>query len=206
MRRRPTTPARRVVAGSATAFSLALLAIPLAGCTGDDEGPGDATTSPTQAMPSDDGAVFEVATVTRVGKVTGRLTREARAAVVDSVTPVVERYVAAAYGGSYPRSSFGDALDDFTPFAQQQAQRDIGLLTNRPLGSEVDDVVPLKSRVDLDILGAEGHAAGVTARYTLRFRTEGDVSRQVRVDGRLLLTRGDSGWKVFAYHVSKGVS
>ena len=126
--------------------------------------------------------------------------------VVKQVTPVVQGYVAAAYGGSYPRSSFGDALADFTPVAQQQAQRDIGLLTNRPLGEDVDDVVPLKSHVDLDVLGVKGHPAGVTARFTLRFRTEGDVSRQVRADGRLLLTRTDSGWKVFAYHVSKGVS
>jgi hypothetical protein len=156
-------------------------------------------------MPSDDGAVFEVATVTRVGKVTGRLTRKARAKVVRRVTPVVEQYVAAAYGGSYPRSSFGDAFADFTPVARTQAQHDLDLLTNRPVGSKVDDVVPLTSHVDLDILGVGGHAVGVTARFTLRFRTEGDVRQQVRVDGRLLLTREDSGWKVFAYHVSKGV-
>jgi hypothetical protein len=156
-------------------------------------------------MPSEDGADFDAATVTRVGKVTGRLSKDARASVVKRVTPVVQGYVAAAYGGSYPRSSFDDALADFTRVAQQQAQRDLGLLTNRALGASVDDVVPLKSRIDLDILGVKGHAAGVTARFTLRFRTEGDRRRHVRVDGRLLLTHTDAGWKVFAYHVSKGV-
>lgn len=209
MRRHPGARARRLATVSSAALTLVVLAFSVAGCTGDDGEPDAAATSPSQAMPSDDGAVFEVATVTRVGKVTGKLSREARASVVDRVTPVVERYVAAAYGGSYPRSSFGDALADFTPVAQQQARRDLDLLTNRPIGAEVDDVVPLTSRVDLDILGVQGHAAGVTARFTLRFRTEGDGpagGQHVRVDGRLLLTRGDSGWKVFAYHVSKGVS
>jgi hypothetical protein len=157
-------------------------------------------------MPSEDGAVFEAATVVRVGKVTGRVARDARARLVTQVTPIVQGYVAKAYGGTYPRSAFGDALADFTPVARRQAQGDLALLTNQPLGERVDDVVPLTSRIALDVLGVQGHAVGVTARFTLRFRAEGDVTSTVRSDGRLLLTRTDAGWQVFAYHVSKGVS
>ena len=50
-----------------------------------------------------------------------------------------------------------------------------------------------------------GKAAGVTARFVLRFRTTGDVTKQVTVSGRLFLTRSAGGaWQIFGYDVAKG--
>ena len=197
---RPRAPFRRL----AGAVLAALLAVSATACTGDDEEPADAGGSPSQALPSEEPVEFEVATTTDVGKVTGKLTREARQRVVRQVGPVVERYVDAAYGGSYPRGDFGD-FPGFTRVARERAQQDAVLLTNQALGERITGVVPKRSRVVLDVLGVKGHAAAVTARVSLVFVTEGDARKRVTVRGRLLLTPGERGWQVFGYHLAKEV-
>ena len=56
----------------------------------------------------------------------------------------------------------------------------------------------------VDLLAANKHAVAATAHVELGFRTAGDVRKRVRVQGRLLLTKQDGRWKIFAYDVSKG--
>ena len=55
------------------------------------------------------------------------------------------------------------------------------------------------------MLAPRGKAAGVTARFVLRFRTTGDVTKTVTVSGRLFLTQSAGGaWQIFGYDVAKG--
>jgi hypothetical protein len=56
----------------------------------------------------------------------------------------------------------------------------------------------------IDVLPAGGRAAGATARFRLEYTTTGDVRKSVAVRGRLFLTPGPDGWKVFGYDVAKG--
>ena len=44
------------------------------------------------------------------------------------------------------------------------------------------------------VLAVRGHAEGATARFVLKFTTEGDVQRKVEVRGRLFLTPSPEGW------------
>jgi hypothetical protein len=54
------------------------------------------------------------------------------------------------------------------------------------------------------VLAVHGRAVGATARFVLRFRTEGKVARKIEVRGRLFLTPGPDGWRIFGYDVTKG--
>ena len=78
-------------------------------------------------------------------------------------------------------------------------------MTNKLIGSKIDDVTPTRSRIWIDVLSPRKRAVAVTARFRLGFRTEGDLARNVTVRGRLLLTRqpGRLGWKIFGYHVAR---
>ena len=62
-------------------------------------------------------------------------------------------------------------------------------MTTGKLGAHIDGVTTLKRTVTLDVLAPKGKAAGVTARFVLRFRTSGDVTKKVTVSGRLFLTQ-----------------
>ena len=53
------------------------------------------------------------------------------------------------------------------------------------------------------MLSARSRPAGVTAHVVLRFATTGDTTEDVRVAGRLYLTKGEQGWQVFGYDVTK---
>lgn len=196
-----THPFRSALLGAVLALSLTL---GTAGCSGDDEpGPGDGSSVPAQE--TDPGEEFEIDTVTTVGRVAGRLPRRDLRRLEDRVTGLVQRWFNAAFvGGDYPRSDFRDAFPGFTPGARAQAQREQRLLTNRGLGSRIDDVTPTASRIRLDVLAVHRRAVGATARFLLKFRTEGEATRRVRVQGRLLLTRVGPRWRVFGYDVAKG--
>jgi hypothetical protein len=83
--------------------------------------------------------------------------------------------------------------------------RDQVLMTNKWIGPRIDDVTPTVSRLRLDVLAVRKRPVGVTTRFLLKFRTEGGLTRRVQVQGRLMLTRQKSGWRIFAYDVAKGV-
>ena len=160
------------------------------------------TTPPAQ--PTEQAETFEIETRTEMGRVVGRLPRSDQRRLRESVGAVVQRWFNAAYvGGDYPRSDFHDAFPGFTPGARDEAKRDKALMTNITHGSRIDDVTPTRSQIRLDVLSVRKRPVGVTARFLLGFRTEGKYERRVAVRGRLMLTRQESGWKIFAYDVAK---
>lgn len=196
-----THPFRSALLGVLLALSLALGTV---ACSGDDEpDPGAESSAPGQE--TDFGREFEIETVTTVGRVVGRLPRRDLKRLEEKVTGLVQRWFNAAFvGGDYPRSNFRTAFPGFTAGARAEARRDQKLLTNRGLGSRIDGVTPTASRIRLDVLAVHRRAVGATARFLLKFRTEGDVKRKVRVQGRLMLTRDRAGWRIFGYDVAKG--
>lgn len=185
----------------ASAAVLVLLALVTTGCSGDDSEPD----APPAAQSTADGASFEIQTVAKVGQVSGKLPRADRKRLVNGVTAVVQRWFNAAYvAGEYPRSDFNDAFPGFTSGAKARAHGDQNLLSNKNIGSKVEDVTPTKSRLWIDVLAPNRHAVGVTTRFELAFTTAGDYARKVKVHGRLLMTRQPGkGWRIFAYDVSK---
>jgi hypothetical protein len=117
----------------------------------------------------------------------------------------VDRWFDAAYvGGRYPREDFRDAFPGFTPGASASAHADRALMSNQPLGPRIDGVTATQRLVWVDVLPAGGRAAAATARFRLGFTTTGKTERSVVVRGRLFLTPGPHGWKVFGYDVAKG--
>jgi hypothetical protein len=178
------------------------LALATSACSGDSSDSGD---PPEPAQSTATGGSFEIRTRTTLAEVTGKLPRRERKRLAANVTKVAQRWFNAAYvGGDYPRSDFQDAFPGFTPGARAEARRDRMLLTNKSIGSRVDDVTPTRSRLWLDVLAVRKRAVGVTTRFALGFRTDGKVSRDFTVTGRLLMTRTKGGWRIFGYDVARG--
>lgn len=182
-----------------------LLGLGATACTGGDDASPDPGESTPPAQSTQDATSFEIETRTTIGKQVGRLHPGDPKALVETMTSIVQRWFNAAYvGGEYPRSDFRDAFPGFTPGARDRARRDIDLMSNKGIGQRIDDVTPTQSRVWLDVLGVRKKAVAVTARFRLKFETEGDYERKVRVHGRLLLTRQDGRWRIFGYDVARG--
>lgn len=189
---------RRSYAASVVALVLALTA---GACSGGDDEPVDQP----ESKPAGPGAVSKVETVVTIGRITGSLPREARDRLADHVGAVVDGWTEAAYlGGDYPRRDFASSWPGFTAGARQQAHRDRALMSNEDIGERIDTVEARRSRVRIDVLAVRKRAVGVTARVLLGFRTTGKVERDIRVQGRLYLTRTDRGWRVFGYDMTKG--
>ena len=184
--------------------ALALLVAAVAtGCNGDSAAPAD---DPSQSLAGPTGAAtLDVEPVTRLGRVTGALSRADRRRVEERVSRVAVRWLTAAYvGGSYPRRSFDDAFPGFTPGAREAARRDLGVLTNAAIGRRVDDVSPSRVEVEVDLLAVESRPVAATAHVLTTFKTTGRVEGRARVAGRLMLTLRNGQWNVFAYHVNRG--
>jgi hypothetical protein len=187
------------------AASLAtLLALSATACSGDDE-PAEPDSGPSLSEPSA-APTLEVEPVVRAGEVVGRMKRADRARVVDAVSGVAVRYLDAAFlGGDYPREGgFQPALESFTPGTARAARGDLGLLTNAGIAPRVEEVTPARLGVTVDVLAVGERASAATAHVTLVFNTTGAVARRVQVQGRLMMTKDDGRWQVFAYHLSKG--
>jgi hypothetical protein len=118
---------------------------------------------------------------------------------------VTDGWLRAAYlSGPWPRRDFSRAWPGFTPAAQRLARADRALTSNADLGRRVTAVVPRSRRIEVDVLVARGWAQAATARLRLAFRTDGKARRAYVVRGRLFLTHGDAGWRVFGYDLAKG--
>ena len=179
--------------------ALVVVALAAGGCNGGDDG-----TRVAAPAASASAAPAEVSTVASVGELAGRLPQARRERLVEQVRQVVDGWIDAAYlAGDYPRTDFADSWPGFTPGARAKARRDGDLMSNRDLGAAIDGVEPQRRRVVLDVLSVEGRPVGVTARVVLRFATTGDTVKDVRVSGRLHLTKGAQGWQVFGYDVAK---
>lgn len=190
---------------TATAAAL-LLALVVTGCSADEDPPDSSPTPRTTAAPTSAAPTPSLRVDRALGQVAGRLPPKVGRRVTGDVAEVVSTWVDAAFvGGSYPRRDFGKAFPRFTQSATRQARRDVKLMSNRDIGTDVDTVTGRKLTVHVDVLAARGQPAGVTARFALRFNTTGDKEKKVAVRGRLFLTRGaKGGWRVFGYDVTKG--
>ena len=206
---RRTPPARahrrsHALAEAGVGLVLAL-ALTLAACSGDrsepsaDPGDGDPAVSEATEAPA------AVETTSTLGKVTGKLPKDKRAKVRQQVAHAVDAWFDAAYvAGDYPRNDFADAWPGFTTRAKSDAQGDKALMSNQDIGSQIAGVEATARKVTVDVLAVKGKASGATARFVLKFRTDGDVQRKVEVRGRLFLTPGAEGWRIFGYDVTKG--
>ena len=186
----------------AAASILLCLSLGATACSDDEGSPQSESSQPP--LPSGEPETFQIETRTTIGQVVGRLPRKDRQRLANSVTPVVQRWFNAAYvGGDYPRKDFTDAFPGFTAGARSQAFQDRKLMTNRAISDRIEGVTPKTSRIWLDILAVRERPAAVTARFLLAFKTKGDLERRVKVHGRLMLSRVNSGWRIFGYHVAK---
>ncbi|GAA4733474.1 hypothetical protein GCM10023350_16290 [Nocardioides endophyticus] len=180
--------------------ALVVVGLAAGGCSdGSDGGPRKAdATSSASAAPA------EVVTAASVGQLAGKLPQARRAQLVGEVQQVVDGWIDAAYlSGDYPRTDFAGSWPGFTAPAQAKAERDGDLMSNRDIGASIDGVEPQKRQLKLDVLSVRKRPVGVTARVVLRFATTGDTVKDVRVAGRLYLTKGKQGWQVFGYDVTK---
>jgi hypothetical protein len=197
-----STPRRRV---AALATSLLVLAPASTSCSGDDTSGEPAAESSSSSPSSAAPAPREVKTQVSLERVPGRLPPEVRKRVQRQIGDVVDRWFDKAYvRGRYPRNDFHDAFPGFTVRARAQAHHDKALMTNQPLARRITGVTATQRLVWIDVLPAGGRAAGATARFRLEFTTTGQAKKSVAVRGRLFLTPGPDGWKVFGYDVAKG--
>jgi hypothetical protein len=181
--------------------AVVLAGLATAGCSGSDGERESGSPSPTASSAA---SAPEVETEVSLGKLAGRLPTPRRATLVGEVQPVVDGWIDAAYlAGDYPRSDFSDSWPGFTAGARATASRDGDLMSNRDIGAAVDTVEPEKRRLVLDVLSVRQKPVGVTAHVVVRFATTGDTTKDVRVAGRLYLTKGTHGWQVFGYDVTK---
>jgi len=170
----------------------------------DENGSTGGESDSQQPLPSGEPNTFRVETRTTIGEVVGKLGTKDRQQVAGAVTPVVQRWFDAAYvGGDYPRKNFTDAFPGFTAGARSEAFRDRKLMSNRDIGDRIDGVTPRASRIWVDVLAVGKGPVAVTARFHLAFKTQGDLERKVNVRGRLMMTRSQTGWRIFGYRVAK---
>lgn len=178
-----------------------------AGCTGDSEPAAKPTPSASSPTPTATPAPVSVPMKVVVTRVSGRLPDKSRHALEANVGRTLSAYVDAAFlKGDYPRSDFSGSFGAFTPGAARDARRDQGLLTNRQLGPTTESVRATRRAAYLSVLAPYKVAAGVTAKVDLVFVVDrGDQpAQQVRLAGRLLLTRNKSGgWSVFGYDLHR---
>lgn len=190
---------RRWYRAASLGVAMVLLAT---GCSGGDD-PSAGAPSESYAEPSD-APTLEAEPVISPGTIVGRLPRADRRRAERAVAGVAVRWLEAAYlGGKYPRRSFRNSFPGFTPGARAAARRDARLMTNQAVGRRIDGVSPGAIRVRVDLLAVGKRALTGTAHVVCRFRTEGDVERSYRVAGRLMMTRRDGRWRVFAYDMTR---
>lgn len=194
-----TTRSRRALASAlATVAALAVLT----GCSGDDE-PGDEPGDGGSAA-GGQGSVEAVRTVVVPGKRVGLLAPKRHEEVAERVAAVVDGWWDAAFvDADYPRTRYQGSFPGFTRTAAAQAWQQRDLTTSARLGERIEDLVPLRRRVAVDVLATRQVPRAATARVRMDYRTRGEVERRIRVQGRLLLTY-DRGWRVFGFDLTQG--
>jgi hypothetical protein len=185
-----------------------LTALAVGGCGGGESSTPSA--APTSGATSSSPAVATVVSIDKVAGTGRSAYHRAFHTQAAHLTRDVGRAVDAWFDGgflavSYPTDSYPDAFTTFTAQAKQDAVRQQGLMTAGSLGARIDGVTTLKRTVSLDVLAPKGRAAGVTARFVLRFATTGQTTKKVTVTGRLFLTRDSGAWRIFGFDVAKGV-
>jgi hypothetical protein len=123
----------------------------------------------------------EVRTAVTFGRVTGKLPADARKRLATRV---------------------GAAVDDWADAAYLRGDKVVRGIAAPWSGFTAADAT--RRRVRIDTLAVHRRPVGVTAHVLLVLDARGRAQRKVRVQGRLFLTHGDGGWRVFGYDVTKG--
>jgi hypothetical protein len=190
---------RAVVPTVLAALALALAA-GLAGCDSGDDLGGDEPGSPA----SHGSDVPDVVTVTTLEKVGRTLDAEHRTRVKAAVTDVIDPWFDAAFLGTFPRTDWSPAFASFTRDAAGDAEsRDLDLLTNAGISSQIESATATRRRVRLNVFAEGGHPRGATAHFVLEFKTAGDLETSLRLRGDLYLSKVKGDWKIFGYDVDQ---
>lgn len=188
-----------------------VLSAALGACSADDTGGGDGPDGGSTRAAAGREAPEVVRTVVVPGQRVGRLSPRQHQQVARRVASVVDGWWDAAFvEADYPRADRGDqsyrgSFPGFTGPAAAQAWRQRDLMTSARLGERIDDLVPLRRRVAVDVLATRQVPRAATARVRMDYRASGpgELEKRIRVQGRLLLTY-DRGWKVFGFDVTQG--
>jgi hypothetical protein len=175
--------------------------ITLTGCSGGSDDKPTAAGTPTAATTT--AAPAPTSTPATVATLTGRLTADRRDALAASVTQVVDRWLEGAYLGDFPRTDYTPAFAGFTPGAAAKAKRDIALMSNYEISSEIDEAEATKRTISLDVLSIKQRPVGVTATVDLGFETSGSLAGAHEVTGTLDLTPVGNTWKIFGFEISR---
>ncbi len=200
-------PVRAVRRSELLVVAILSAALSVAACSGggDDDDPAATPPSGGSGASTATDAPPPVETDATLGKVRGQLPKGKRSKVRQQVAHAVDEWFDAAYvGGDYPRNDYSNSWPGFTTGAKADAEGDKALMSNQDIGTEVSSVRATARRVSVDVLAVRGHAQGATARFVLKFKTDGDVQRKIEVSGRLFLTPSPEGWRIFGYDVTKG--
>jgi hypothetical protein len=191
------TPSTVTRAAAAVTLGVALLA----GCTSDDadsEGArGDGEVS---------GAADDVATVTTISNLAGKLGETERRRLKSEVAAVVDGFLDEAYLGEFPREDFTPAYREFTSGARTSARDDADLLSNQPLSGSIEAATALERRVTLEVFAPGRKPRGVLAKFVLDYETAGELEQTERIKGNLSLVRRGERWLVFGYDVIRSVT
>jgi hypothetical protein len=180
-----TTRARRALAAAVVAC-----VVPIGACT-------DETDDPT---PPGDGPK-SVALQLSIGPGADDLDTSTRDELQNDVGAVLSTYVVDAFLGDYPRDDFVKALDAFTSGVTPKAATDLEELTGAGF-KDADTVVASRLAASISAFAPGRDALGASAHVDFAFAvTENGSTRQVTVQGRLMLTPVDGQWKIFGFHV-----
>ena len=187
---RHARPARPLRAAAAVAAWVAMAAL-VAGCSMGGE--------PDDRTPEAESAALRVETVSGAE----RLDEQTRTELEGAVGDVLSDYVVEAFLGPFPREEFVQAFGAVTSQAARTAARDIDRLT---AASAADATAVRATRLDarLSFLPHAGTAYAGTAAVDFAFEaTMADGStRQLVLDGRILLEAEADTWRIFGYDVA----
>ena len=179
-----STGARRVLAAAAVMACL----VPVGACTGDSDDP-----SPP------DGGPKSVALQLSLGPGADDLGTAARDELQNAVGKLLSTYVVDAFLGDYPRSDFVKTLDLFTIGVTQKAATQIEEITGAGFKS-ADSVVASRLQASISTFAPGRSAVGASAHVDFVFDvTQDGATRQVTVQGRLMLAPVEGQWKFFGF-------
>jgi hypothetical protein len=187
----PRPPAGRALRAGVVGAVLAVAAL-AAGCS---------TGSPSD----DDGTPPAESAALRVETVSGaeRLDEQTRTEIEGEVGDVLSDYVVEAFLGDFPRQEFVQSFESFTSEAARKAAGDIDDLT---AATAADATGVRATRLDarISFLTRTGTVYAGTAAVDFAFEAtmEDGSTRQLVLDGRIMLDTVEGTWRIFGYDVA----
>jgi hypothetical protein len=180
-----------------------IVGLTLAGCSSDAAWDDDVSRT---RMGASDVLGTDLQVRTSVSRVIGRLAASQRERLERDAGRLLGDYLAAAYLHDRPSAGHRDSFPGFTAGARELALEDVGTTSDAAF-SAADEVRSRGAVAFLSVVASEGRAVGATARVFLDLTVvEGDRSRLVEVQGRLLLSPAGRGWRIFGYDLSLDTS